>query len=157
MDRGAQETLRRYVEGGGSALVGPSMPGLDGMLGPYSAFPAYQVGRPVSLGKGRLLFLDEWNAVAALEFLEKAGVAPILPQIPTGILATRMTAPGREAFFLANPSDAERVLPPFGAKGEADWKPLYGAGKPWKAGREWTLEPWSVAAFEVMSIGEAGK
>ncbi len=144
----AQEALRCYVMEGGSALLGPSLPGADERGRPLSVFPVYHLGKPMAVGKGRILVLEEWDEAAAFDFLAAAGVTPILPDIPTGILATRFTAPGRVIHFLANPSDGERVLPRFGPRGGVDWNPLWGAGKPWKAGKEWTLAPWSVACFE---------
>lgn len=146
--KGAQEALRDFISDGGAALVGPGMPGLDEQARPFSVFSAYQVGKPVAVGRGRLLLLAEWDAAKAAEFLSGAGVVPIEPALPAGIWATRFTAPGRVIHFLANPSEEERILPRFGGKGEPDRIPLWGAEKPWKAGREQKMGPWSVMAFE---------
>jgi beta-galactosidase len=152
LSRDAQDSLRGFVEEGGAALLGPSLPGLDERCRPLSAFPVYQVGRPVSVGKGRLLLLEEWDEAAALAFLAEAGVAPLVPSWPEGVWVTRFTDPGREVVFAANPGDAEKVLPPFGEKGGPDWTVLYGGDKPWRSGKTWTLAPWTVAAFEMPAV-----
>jgi len=154
LGRVAQQSLRRFVEEGGALLAGPSMPGFDTKREPFSAFPAYQIGKPIAIGKGRLLLLEEWNDEAAIGFLAEAGVAPLLPHLPEGVLATRFTASGREVLFLANPTDEEKALPPVREKGRGDWRPLFGALQPWKAGKGLTLAPWSVVAFEVAKGNE---
>jgi hypothetical protein len=123
------------------------MPVLDGGMRPFAAFSTYQAGKPLSLGKGRLLFLDEWDEKTVLDFLGSAGVTPLFPSFPRGILAARHAGGGREMVFLANPSDALAVLPPPENPGGCDWKPLWGAKRTWKAGKGTTIPPWTVTAW----------
>ena len=153
MERSAQERLSRFVRGGGVAILGPALPAVDERMRPCACFPAYEVGRPMSIGKGRILLLEEWDGKAALDFLLQAGVSPLLPNLPRGFLATRFTGEAggakREVLFLANPTDRDVEIPKDREKGDPDWKPLYGTSKPWKAGRGLTLPSWSVLCFEV--------
>jgi beta-galactosidase len=165
LDREVQERMRSFVEDGGFLVIGPSFPRLDGDGRPFGVFSAYRAGKPVPAGKGSLLFQEEWEEGPILEFLAAAGVVPLLPSFPPGILAACHEGKGRRILFIANPSGQEMTLPPLESfeiarEGDSDalerggWKTLWGGLRPRKNGGDMVVPPWTVAAWEKMPAGD---
>lgn len=143
MSRGAQENLRRYVEEGGTLILGPLVPSMDENTRPFCRFEELQKAQQAQAGKGRMVLLREWNIEEIDKALRESGIGPVLSPLPSEILATRFTRKGKELYFLANPGNQVVSFKP-----PQKLSPLYGVAEGKFAHDMLSLQPWSVTVWE---------
>ncbi|HTC21701.1 MAG TPA: beta-galactosidase, partial [bacterium] len=147
MDKKAQENLRLFAEEGGTVILGPLVPSLDENMLPFSAFGELQKSPESKIGKGKLIFLKEWDEKNVEKILAQAGVRPVLEGLPAEIMATCFKRDGKEIYFLANPHDKDVTFTP-----SRKLNPLYGIQDSKVSSQgALTLHPWSVSVWEAGS------
>jgi hypothetical protein len=143
MSRRAQENLRRFVEEGGTLILGPLVPSMDENTRAFCRFEELQKAQQAQVGKGRMVLLREWNIEEINKALKVSGIGPVLSPLPSEILATRFTRKGKELYFLANPGNQVVSFKP-----PRKLSPLYGVAEGKFAHDMLSLQPWSVTVWE---------
>jgi beta-galactosidase len=145
LEKEAQDNLRLFAEEGGTLLMGPQVPSLDGDYRPYCAFPELRSASEAKVGKGLVALVKEFDETRILSILAKAGVRPVLEDLPPKVLASQFHKDGKTMIFLANAQDnvttfsvGQKLSPLYGTPEDRSLKPGH-----------LTLDPWSVTVWEL--------
>ncbi len=153
LDEAFARRLRGYVEGGGTLLLGPHVPALNSRFEPLQAFEglAIEDGKALSVGEGRLLYLQRFEAKAASGFLRKCKVMPELTLSDTSLDLALHKSGGRFILFVRNPHGEERACTVY-REGKFVLKSLWSSGKFLGAveERDVKLAPYEIKVWEVI-------
>ncbi len=146
MEKKAQENLRRFAEEGGTLILGPLAPSLDEHARAFSCFKELEKAPQARLGRGKAVWISQWNEATVENALQEAGIRPVMDSLPGDLLATRFTRGEKELFFFANPTGRSVEF-----KADRKLMPLYVGSDARQSGDSLLLHPWSVTAWEAPS------
>lgn len=148
MDRDTQERLIAYARGGGTLIIGPEVPRLDGMMLPGSPLGECIPPQATSarVGQGQILRVDRVPPAAQLaQTLDSLGCGPLARVSDSSVDLVVHRRGARLLYFLANPTAEERVVS-LAAGGAASLGDLWSNDR--LAAQTIALAPFSIRVLE---------